>query len=141
MKRAIKQGSFIQRIVNNTNEIEAVQAILYSESAGRAEKKLAGRHLSSALKSRKEVLKGLDFVEIFPEELVTGALLAAAPGHARSRIMQGSKFVLTGTMRRDQVPLAAEFGKQVLSEKESYWAKHDAERALQTSVKQLQLQG
>ncbi|MEX2006739.1 MAG: hypothetical protein WD877_00985 [Candidatus Saccharimonadales bacterium] len=99
-----------QKIIRNVVDISRR---LRNTEKGLAEAAEAGKE-SFGLDQAKErfieelddALVGIQSIEVIPEELVTGALLVAAPEHAQARIARGSGVALTRTMTIKEVPLA-----------------------------------
>ena len=69
-------------------------------------------------------------IEVIPEELVTGALLLVAPNHARSKILTGSSYALTGTIPKPEISVALDTGNRFTEMSRLYWE----DLALQTEV-------
>lgn len=59
--------------------------------------------------------------EVLPEEIVTSALLIAAPRLAKGRIINGSGVTLSGLLKREELPLAIQRAQLYQDQAEAIW--------------------
>ena len=130
MEQCIYEEKIIRDIVMNGHTVIAMENRIDNDNVHPREKAGLKRRREELLAERPETIRKLEEVIVTPEELVTGALLLAAPNHARSRLIEGTGYALTGILPRDKVQKANEFAQDVMLE---------LEPTLQTGVDEVEL--
>jgi hypothetical protein len=116
MKQCIEETRKLRRVDDNYRKVNGIDGIAGDPGLTKAEIVGLRRVREQLISARKDLLKDVASIEILPQELVTGALLITAPSHARSYIMMGSTYVLTGNILRDEAPAALSFAEELLLE-------------------------
>lgn len=116
MKQCIEETRKLRQIDANYREVNGIDRAAVEPGLAKAEILGLRRVREQLISARKDLLKDVASIEILPQELVTGALLITAPSHARSYIMMGSTYVLTGNILRDEAPAALSFAEGLLLE-------------------------
>lgn len=106
MRQCIAETRKLRRIDANYRDVKGIDKTVAQSGLSKAEITALRRAKEQLVSARKDLLKDVVSIETLPRELVTGALLVTAPSHARSRILMGSNYVLTGNMLRDEAPAA-----------------------------------
>ncbi len=116
MRQCIAETRKLRQIDSNYRDAKGIDKT--AAQPGRTKAEITGlrRVKEQLVLARKDLLKDVVSIEILPQELVTGALLITAPSHARSRIMMGSNYVLTGNILRDEAPAALTLAGEFLLE-------------------------
>lgn len=106
MKEVIEEEKKIRQLITSQRELHNIAKILNHPSTTQRQKKGLRRRENTVLHNRLEEIDSVKTIQLIPEELITGALLIAAPNHARSRILMGGRFVLPGIITRQEIPIA-----------------------------------
>lgn len=116
MKQCITETRKLRRVDVNYHNVRGVDKTTAKPGRTKTEITSLRRAKERLVSARKDLLKDVASIEILPQELVTGALLVTAPSHARSRIMMGSDYVLTGNILRGEAPTALISAREILLE-------------------------
>lgn len=118
MKRAVTESRLLRDIESNFRERSIIEASLERDRMKPKSREKAKRRLDKKFKERKKLIRSIDDIEILPQEIVTGALLLALPGHAEDRLMRNPHYMLPGTIRRDDVFTAWRIADEILARRE-----------------------
>lgn len=113
MQQAIKETRILRRLAMNHNSVEAIDKRLLTPDVVIQERKGLKRRKESLLAEHPRLVEKVHSIELLPQQLIVGALLVAAPNHGRSQLMMGNSYVLTGTMRKDQIDTALQLVDEV----------------------------
>ncbi|MBX4197124.1 hypothetical protein KW801_01030 [Candidatus Saccharibacteria bacterium] len=130
MKECVIEEKKLRKLLMVRRELTGNEKILQDPEIGRRQTAGLLRRKEQLIGKHTDLLTEVGSIEIIPEELITGALLIAAPNHARSRIMMGSGVVLPGLIRKTELSTAHELVNIFTA---------NPEEALQTGVNAVQL--
>ena len=130
MRQCIEDARHIQSLVINRSRLEILDNQLSrSDLEEQRISELRRKKDELIIENKSNVQKVME-IEVIPEELVTGALLLVAPNHARSKILTGSSYALTGTIPKPEISVALDTGNRFTEMSRLYWE----DLALQTEV-------
>lgn len=108
MQQCIRETRWLKKINANRKNLSAARReYIYQEFYERQTKGLK-RRIDDLLDEKEELIDFVGKIEVIPEQLVTGSLLVAAPEVAQTRIADGSPYVLTGMIEKEEIPAAVE---------------------------------
>jgi len=125
MKKVIPEARLLKEIEVNYRERTSMEAVLRRPDLSRHWQMETRKSLNRKYNDRKKLIKSVENIEFLPEEIVTGALLLAVPGHAESRLISNPNFMLPGTIRKEEVPQAWQAAAGMLErceERSRVWA-------------------
>lgn len=112
-----EEAAILDKVNLNYLKVRNLNTSLYMPDITKAGTLRVLGNIDKLVNERGDYLRAINAIRIIPEELVTGALLAAAPKLAQGRIHNGSKFVLTGSLLKEEVPAALNFGNESVVKK------------------------
>jgi len=116
MHECIDEARKIRSVYNSYHTISSITEQLARETSSEQRKRLK-RARERLLNDRKDIVAKTESIEVIPEVLVTGALLFAASNYGQSRIVMGSDYVFTGTMRKKDITVAVANADEALAKK------------------------
>jgi|GEM_PF-4686129 hypothetical protein len=117
MKQTITETRKLRRLDENYLAARGSEKIAVRPNQTEAEIAGLRRARDRFMQANEGLIEGVDDITVLPEELITGALLMMAPEYARARIMQGSGYVLTGNIPREEAAAALAFAQGLSLEK------------------------
>ena len=120
MRQCVRENRKLKKLNGNRKELDRTGELLAKTDLPDADVKGLLNKRDGLLEDKEELMERVKTIEIIPEELITGALLVAAPECARQRMLDGSGFVLTGIMSKEEIPLALSLGNEFLLQAKNY---------------------
>jgi len=115
MKRSQYENKKLKALLTNHRSASTNEGVLSTPDLPQKREKSLLKVREKLAEEREELLELIHSFEVVPEELITGALLLAAPEEARRRIAGGSGVVLPGLIRKPaEVPLAQRNLQEIL---------------------------
>ena len=115
MKRSRYENKKVKALITNFRTTKSNEEALNSSGLTENGKKSLNKVKERLLKERDELLEKINRLEVIPEELITGALLLAAPEIAQRRIKSGSGVALPGLIQKAaEVPFALNNLQEIL---------------------------
>lgn len=118
MERAITEARLLKEIEVNYRGRMALESNLERDDFPKFALKADRRNLDKHKKDKKSLVKSVESIEFLPQQIVTGALLLASPGHAESRLIADPNFMLPGTIRPHEVLKAWRAAQEMLQRRE-----------------------
>jgi hypothetical protein len=114
MQQCIREARSLKRLTYTSKELRDVTNEL--EQGGLSQKRIygLGNRQEELLEDKEEIMARVMTIEVIPEELVTGALLLCVPECAQRRLFGGTGYVLTGMLKREEIPEAVDTANEVL---------------------------
>lgn len=120
MKQSIKEARLLRDMEAAYRATISLGAILEEPGLTPWYRNATRRGLDQSIKEKKKLVKSVDSIEFLPQEIVTGALLLVAPGEAWQRLVKDPRYVLPGTIRREDVSAAWTAAETMLEERDEH---------------------
>ncbi len=118
MKQAIAEARLLHEIEVNYRNRTSLANVLERPDLRQWYRRAVRVNLDKHMKDKKKLVRSVDSIEFLPQEIVTGALLLASPGHAENRLIADPSYMLPGTIRRHEVRAAWQAANEMLARRE-----------------------
>lgn len=136
MKGAIKEAKLLRDIEANYRARTSLGRVMLRDDLPKWSRRSTQKNIEREAKEKKKLLRSVDNIEFLPQEIVTGALLLAAPGNAQNRIIADPHYDLPGTIRHAEVFTAWQAAEEMIAQRQLMVGALNAGRQLDEEFQQ-----
>lgn len=114
MRQCIREARSLRRLASAHKELGSVDKELAQKDVSRKRAYSLESRMEELYEDKDELIQRVMAIEVIPDQLVTGAVLICAPDYAQRRLLAGTGYVLTGILKREEIPEAVSIANEIL---------------------------